>query len=40
MSNRVRILGIAGGLCRESYNRAVLRASVQLAPQDAAIERF
>jgi chromate reductase len=40
MSNRVRILGIAGSLRRQSYNRAALRAAVQLAPQDAAVEVF
>jgi chromate reductase len=40
MSNRVRILGLAGSLRRQSYNRAALRAAVQLAPQDAAVEVF
>ena len=40
MSNRVRILGIAGSLRPQSYNRAALRATVQLAPQDAAVEVF
>ena len=40
MSNRVRILGIAGSLRRQSYNRAALRAAVQLAPQDAQVEVF
>jgi chromate reductase len=40
MSKPVRILGIAGSLRRESYNRAALRAAVQLAPQDATLDVF
>jgi NAD(P)H-dependent FMN reductase len=40
MSNPVRILGIAGSLRRQLYNRAALRAAVQLATQDAAVEVF
>ncbi len=40
MNNPVRILGIAGSLRRGSYNRAALRAAVQLAPQDAVLETF
>jgi chromate reductase, NAD(P)H dehydrogenase (quinone) len=40
VNNPVRILGIAGSLRRESYNRAALRAAVQLAPQDAVLETF
>jgi chromate reductase len=40
MSKPVRILGVAGSLRRESYNRAALRAAVQLAPPDAAIDTF
>ena len=35
-----RILGIAGSLRRESYNRAALRAAIQLAPSGATIETF
>ena len=38
MSNPVRILGIAGSLRRESYNRAALRAATQLVPKGATIE--
>ena len=34
------ILGIAGSLRRQSYNRAALRAAKQLAPQDATIDIF
>jgi chromate reductase len=33
MSNPVRILGIAGSLRRHSYNRALLRAATQIAPE-------
>jgi len=40
MSKPVRILGIAGSLRRQSYNRALLRAATQLAPEDAAIDIF
>ena len=40
MSKPIRILGIAGSLRRDSYNRAALRAATQLAPQDATIETF
>src|SRR5688500_4399160 len=36
----VRILGIAGSLRRDSYNRATLRAATELAPQGATIEIF
>ena len=40
MSNPVRILGIAGSLRRQSYNRALLRAATQVAPEGAAIDIF
>ena len=40
MSKSVRILGIAGSLRRESYNRAALRAATQLLPADATIDVF
>ncbi|HEX4591527.1 MAG TPA: NAD(P)H-dependent oxidoreductase [Gemmataceae bacterium] len=40
MGETVRILGIAGSLRRESYNRAALRAAVQLVPEGAAIDVF
>jgi chromate reductase len=35
-----RILGIAGSLRKESYNRAALRAAAELAPEGAEIEIF
>jgi chromate reductase len=40
MSRQVRILGIAGSLRRDSYNRAALRAAAELAPEGAAVETF
>jgi len=40
MSRQVRILGIAGSLRRDSYNRAILRAATELVPEGATIETF
>lgn len=40
MSKHVRILGIAGSLRRQSYNRAALRAATELVPEGATIEIF
>src|SRR3569832_992480 len=40
MSKPVRILGIAGSLRRDSYNRATLRAATKLVPEGATIETF
>jgi chromate reductase, NAD(P)H dehydrogenase (quinone) len=40
MADTVRILGIAGSLRRESYNRAALRAATQLVPEGATLETF
>jgi hypothetical protein len=40
MKKPVRILGIAGSLRRGSYNRAALRAAVQLVPPDATLDVF
>ena len=40
MSKPIRILGIAGSLRRQSYNRAALRAATQLAPGGATVEIF
>ena len=40
MSKTVRILGIAGSLRRQSYNRAALRAAAGLVPEGAVIEIF
>ena len=38
MGEIVRILGICGSLRRQSYNRAALRAAVQLVPEGATID--
>jgi chromate reductase len=40
MSDAIRILGIAGSLRRESYNRAALRAAAQLVPEGATLDIF
>jgi chromate reductase len=40
MSKQVRILGIAGSLRRESFNRAALRAAAELVPEGATIDIF
>lgn len=40
MDKPIRILGIAGSLRRNSYNRAALRAAQQLAPEDILLDVF
>ena len=40
MSKPIRILGIAGSLRRQSYNRAALRAATQLVPDGTTIDIF
>src|SRR5687767_10687948 len=40
MSRPFRILGIAGSLRRESYNRAALRAATELVPEGVTIDAF
>jgi chromate reductase len=40
MNKPVRILGIAGSLRRESYNRAALRAATGLVPEGATVDIF
>ncbi len=40
MNKSIRILGIAGSLRRDSYNRSALRAAAQLAPEGATVEIF
>ena len=40
MSTPVSILGIAGSLRSESFNRAALRAATELVPEGATIETF
>lgn len=40
MNETIKILGIAGSLRRESYNRSALRAAIDLAPEGARLETF
>jgi chromate reductase len=40
MADEITILGIAGSLRKDSYNRAALRAAQQLAPEGARLEIF
>jgi len=40
MENNLRILGIAGSLRRQSYNRAALAAATHLAPTGSTVETF
>jgi chromate reductase len=40
MSSPVRILGIAGSLRKQSYNRSALRAAGKLLPQGATLDVF
>lgn len=40
MSTPIKILGIAGSLRRESYNRAALRAAADLLPEGATLDVF
>lgn len=40
MNRPIRILGFAGSLRKNSYNKALLRAAVQLVPKSAVLETF
>jgi chromate reductase len=40
MNKLIRILGIAGSLRRESYNRSALRAATEVAPEGATLDIF
>lgn len=40
MKEKIKILGIAGSLRKDSYNKALLRAAVELVPNGAEIETF
>ena len=40
MNDKVHILGFAGSLRKDSYNKAILRAAVELAPKEAELETF
>jgi chromate reductase len=40
MADKVKILGFAGSLRKASYNKALLRAALELMPEDAELETF
>ena len=40
MSKSIAILGFAGSLRKDSYNKALLRAAMELMPKDASLEIF
>lgn len=40
MTDRIKILGIAGSLRKDSFNQSALRAAVALIPEDAEIEIY
>jgi len=40
MSSPIKILGFAGSLRKNSYNKALLRLAVQLVPKNAVLEMF
>lgn len=40
MDKQITILGFAGSLRKDSYNKALLRAAVELAPKNVKLETF
>jgi len=40
MSEKIRVLAFAGSLRKGSYNKALVRAAVEVAPENVAIEVF
>ena len=40
MDKKISIFGFAGSLRKGSYNKALLRAAVELVPEDADLETF
>ena len=40
LTEKVQVLGIAGSLRQGSYNRALLRAAQELAPEEMEIQIF
>jgi chromate reductase len=40
IDKKVHILGFAGSLRKQSYNRAILAAALEIVPDDASLEIF
>jgi chromate reductase, NAD(P)H dehydrogenase (quinone) len=40
MGETIKILGFAGSLRKQSYNRSILRAAVTLVPEGAQLDTF
>jgi len=40
MSQKISILGFAGSLRKDSYNKSLLRAALEMVPADAELEIF
>jgi chromate reductase len=40
MDKKIKILGFAGSLRKDSYNKSLLRAALELVPRDAELEPF
>ncbi len=40
MQDKIKILGFAGSLRKDSYNKAILRAALELLPENAEMEIF
>ena len=40
MGDKIKILGFAGSLRKESYNKSILSAATEMVPGDATIEIF
>jgi chromate reductase len=40
MGRQITILGFAGSLRKGSYNKAILRAALELSPEDVKLEIF
>jgi chromate reductase len=40
MAGQISILGFAGSLRKDSYNKAILRAAIELIPESASMEVF